>query len=900
MLSDLLIRLRALFRRNAIESELDQELRFHFEQQVEKYVQSGLPLPEARRRARLIFGGSDQIKEECRDARGVRFLEALAQDIRFALRMLRKSPGFTAVAVLTLALGIGANTAIFSLLYTLAFRNLPVPHPGQLVRFGAHVGDDPYVALSVPMFEEFARSQKAFSGVFAWAPEGVFNIEIKGTLSRADIWPVTGNYYSELGATPEIGRLIGPEDVDLHATAATPLAVLGYSFWQRRYGADPGVIGNMVKIEGIPFTIIGVTRKGFGGISAEDLPEVTVPLTAEPLIEGDPDVQKHLQRGNALGIEAAGRLKAGVTMEQARADLETLWPSIREAVMPASLSAAERLRYLSLHLKVESGARGASYLRHRFSQPLYLLLGIAGVVLLVACVNLASLTLARAASRSHEIGVRVALGASRARLVRQMLTESIMLSLAGTLAGLAFANWGSRALAAFIIGQIYIVPATLHLAPDLRILGFAIAAALLTGILFGLAPAWRATREDPNAALQQASRTLGSGTGALGKGLIVTQVALSLVLLAGAGLFIRTLQKLRAVDPGFRTRSVLSIDLMPKPGGYKNLEWVSYYRELTDRVSSLPGVISAGHINRHPGDGMEWTEEVRIRGTNTEDFRADLGMVMPGAFRTMGIELHRGRDFNWEDDDHAPRVAVVSRGLADQFFPHTGAIGQHIDITTRPKWQNIEIVGIVSDASLYDIRKHAPPTVYLPTTQYGDYMGWSDVLVQTSIPPAAMAASVSREIESLGHEYVTSVTTISENINRSLLQERVTAFLSGFFGGLALLLAAIGLYGLMAFNVTRRTREIGIRIALGAERNSVQWLVLRETLALAALGLAVGLPCALAASRLIAGALYGVPAKDPVTLAAVSALLVGVAALAGWFPARRATRIDPMVALRHE
>jgi len=814
--------------------------------------------------------------------------------------MLRKDPGFTAVGVLTLALGIGANTAIFSLLYSLTFRNLPVPHPEQLVRFGAHSGDDPYVALSVPMFEEIARSQRVFSGVFAWAPEGVFNIEIKGTLSRADIWPVTGNYYAELGATPEVGRLIGPEDVDLRAAAATQVAVLGYSFWQRRYGGDRGVIGNMLKIEGIPFTVIGVTRKGFGGISAEDLPEVTVPLTAEPPIEGEADVQKHLRRRDVLGIEAAGRLKPGVTLDEARAHLDSLWPSIRKAVMPASQAPVERAHFLSLHLKVESGARGASFLRHRFSQPLYLLLGIAGVVLLVACVNLASLTLSRAASRSHEIGVRVALGASRARLVRQVLTEGIMLSIAGTVAGLAFAYWGSRALADFIIGQIYIVPATLHLTPDLRILGFAFAAAVLTGMLFGLAPAWRATREDPNTALQQTSRALSAGTGALGKGLIVTQVALSLILLAGAGLFIRALQELRAVNPGFRARGVLSIGLMPKPGGYKNLEWVSYYRELTDRVSNLPGVISAGHIHLHPGDGMEWSEKVRIRGANTEDFRVDLGMVMPGAFRTMGIDLHRGRDFTWQDDDHARRVAIVSRGFADQFLPHADAIGQHIDITTIPKWQNLEIVGIVSDASLYDIRKHPPPTVYLPTTQYGSYMGWSDIIVQTSIQPVAMAASVRREVDSLGHEYVTSVKTVSENINRSLLLERVTALLSGFFGALALLLAAIGLYGLMAYNVTRRTREIGIRIALGAERDSVRWLVLRETLALAALGVAIGLPCALAASRLIASMLYGVSAKDPVTLIAVSALLVGVAALAGWIPARRATRVDPMVALRHE
>ncbi len=380
----------------------------------------------------------------------------------------------------------------------------------------------------------------------------------------------------------------------------------------------------------------------------------------------------------------------------------------------------------------------------------------------------------------------------------------------------------------------------------------------------------------------------------------MTQVALSLVLLIGAGLFIRSLERLHAVQPGFRTHGALQVSLFPKPNGYKNLALANYYRQLNERISSLPGVISAAFIHTRLGNILEWDEKIRISGTTGYGVGADIAMVMPGAFRTMGIDLLRGRNFNWQDDDHAPRVAMVSQNFAEQWFPKGDAIGQQLDITTEPKWHNLQIVGVVTNASLYDIRKHQPPTVYLPTMQYGDYMGYPFLLVQTQISPAALLAPLRQVIESQGHEYVSSVKTVGQEVDRSLLQERITAMLSAFFGGLALLLAAIGLYGLMAYNVTRRSREIGIRMALGARREAVQSMVLRETLWLALIGLAIGLPCAIAASRLIATMLYGIGANDPVTLVTVSLVLLAVAAIAGFVPARRAMRLDPMVALRHE
>lgn len=566
-----LTRLANFLTRRRNDERLKEEIAEHIALQTAENLRAGLSPAEARRQALLKFGAVEAIKEDYHAERGLLFLETLLQDIRFAFRMLRKSPGFTAVAVLTLALGIGANTTIFSLLDGLALRTLSVRHPEQLVRVAAYAPDDSYSALSLPMFEEIARDQRVFSSMFSWEGEGVVNVETNGSLSRGDVWPIGGNFYSDLGAIPEIGRLIGPEDVDVNSSTPTLVAVLGYDFWQAHYGGDRSVIGKTIKIEEIPFTIIGVTRQGFAGMTADMPFEIAIPFTAEPLIYGQKDLQKHLQERESLWLDAAGRLKPGITLEQARAQLNSLWPTIRAATMPVNPTPEIRNRFLALRLRVESGSTGSSYVRGRFSTPLYVLLGISGLVLLIACVNLASLTLARAASRNHEMGVRLALGASRWRLARQMLTESMMLSVAGALAGLAFGLWGSKALSNLIFTETYIVPGALNLNPDLRMLGFAAAVAILTGVLFGIAPALRASAEDPNAALQQSSRSVGCGTGRLGKSLILTQVALSLVLLASSGLFIRSLEKLRDVKPGFQTQDLLDVELNPDPGGYKKI-----------------------------------------------------------------------------------------------------------------------------------------------------------------------------------------------------------------------------------------------------------------------------------------------------------------------------------------
>jgi predicted permease len=825
-------------------------------------------------------------------------LDDLFMDVWYGARVLRKNRGFAIVGITSLALAIGANTAIFSLLNGLALRALPVPHPEQLVRFGAQSGDETFVALSLPLFEQISKDQKVFSSTFAWLGDRLSTVEINGALSRNNIWAVTGNFYPELGGTPELGRLIGPEDDDLKAASPTPVAVLAYNFWQRHYGGDRTVVGKILKIEGAAFTIIGVSREGFTGISTERPAEITIPFTAEPLLTGDSDM-RHLWHADAFWLEAAGRLKPHARIEEAHAQLDSLWPAIRDRLVPSNLAPAQRARFLGLHMKVEPGEKGASVLRKQFTKPLYVLLAISGMVLLVACVNLATLMLSRAAARSQEIAVRIALGASRTRLVRQTLTESVMLSVAGTLAGFFLAYWWSRSLADFILSQFFNAPAQLNLAPDMRVLVSTATVAILTGVLFGSAPAWRATREDPNFALQKSANKFSRGTGRLGKNLIVTQVALSLVLLTAAGLFIRTLRKLRTIEPGYQAQGVLDASLYPKPGGYKNLDWVNYYRELTARISRLPGVESAGIAKMSLG-WRAWKEDVRSSEATNAGVKVDFSLVMPGFFHTVGIYPERGRIFDWRDDDKAPRVAVVSQSLARRLFGDREAIGQRLEITSEPSWQQVEIVGIASDANLYDIREHAPPTLYLPTTQFGEYMGWSQMMLRTKANPAAMANEVRQTVDSMGHEYVAKTHMIVETIDRSILRERIFAILSVFFGGLGLLLAGIGLYGLMAYNVTRRTQEIGVRIALGAARREVLSMVLRETLGLTSIGIALGLAFALAASQLIANMLYGVPTQDPVTLVAVSVVLTAVAAVAGWIPARRAMLVDPMVALRYE
>jgi predicted permease len=815
-------------------------------------------------------------------------MSTLLHDLRYGLRVLGKNPGFTSVAVLSLALGIGANTAIFSLLNALLLRDLPVWQPERLVELSVVRRGDK-IMFSFPMFRELERGQRVFSGLIGWSFGEMTDVELNGVLSRANVRSVTGNYYSELGATPLLGRLITPDDVNLGRTGTSPVAVLSYEFWQRRFGGASDVVGKEIGVEGQPFTIIGVTRKWFTGMTTGVALDVTIPM-------------KSTDNRALLWVFITGRLKDGVTVAQARAQLQSFWPEVLRATASTETPGLRRQAFFSMGLDVASAATGINArLRSHFTRPLYVLMGIVGLILLVACVNLASLMLARAAARSHEMTVRVALGASRWALARQVLTESLALSASGALLGLAFAYWGSRLLVS-LLTEGYLTPVTLDLTPDWRVLSLTASVAILTGILFGLAPAWRASREDPASVLQQTARSLAGGTGKLGKALIVTQVALSLTVLLGAGLLVRSFQKLCSIDPGLEV-NVLEVSLYPRPGGYQNLDMNSYRRQLVARISSVPGVLSAGLSDVSLPSQEGWSDTVSTMAGASSPYAGVMAkevLVSPGFFPTLGISLVRGRNFEDTDDEHHPRVAIVSSSLAGRVFPSGNALGQRIRFGVWPQYQDLEVVGIASNARLFDLHDTAAPVIYLCGFQYPGSTQFGSLFVRTRQAPETVARTVGPEIQSLGHEYPLSTKTIPREVSQALVEERVIAMLSSFFGVLALLLASVGLYGLMSYAVTRRTGEIGIRMTLGAQSGTVLWAVLREVLALALFGIGLGIPCALASSRLIASMLFGLSSHDLPTLAAVALLLLLVALIAGYWPARRASRIDPMAAVRME
>jgi len=810
-------------------------------------------------------------------------MSTLLQDLKYGLRQLRRNPGFTAVAVLTLALGIGANTAIFSLLDALLLRNLPVQQPERLVELSVVRRGDK-IMFSYPMFREIERGQKVFSGLIGWSFGGGTNVELHGEVFRAEERSVSRNYYSVLGTTPLLGRLITSEDKE-----TSPVAVISYEFWQHRFGGAPDAVGREITIDGAPYTIVGVTRKWFTGMAKGEGPDITTPMKSD-------------DNRAMLWVFITGRLKHGITVEQARAQLQSFWPEVLQATVSTKTPGLRRNLFLSMGLDISPAATGVNQrLRSQFTRPLYVLMGIVGLILLAACVNLASLLLARAASRSHEMSVRAAMGATRWTLARQVLTESFTLSACGAMLGLVFAYWGSRLLVA-LMTEGSLTPIMLDLRPDWRVLLLTASVAVLAGILFGLAPAWQSSHENPASMLQQTSRGLTSATGMLGRMLIVTQVALSLVLLLGAGLLVRSFQKLCSVNLGFEKENVLQFDLAPRPGAYQDLNANNYHRQLAERISNLPGVDSFGFSDVAMGGGPNWKDmaspvsEAPSPNTGVMAYGA---MITPGFLRTLGVSLIRGRDFDWTDDKHHPYVAIVSRSLAARLFPSGDALGRRIRFSFMPEMQNLQIIGVVDNARFLDLHVAAPSAIYLPALQSVSG-AWEHLFVRTRRAPGTLARVVENEINSLGRDYPLGVKTMDEEVSQALVEDRAVVMLSSFFGGLALLLASIGLYGLMSYSVSRRTREIGIRAALGAGRTNLVLLVLREALALLLVGVAIGIPSALAANRLIASMLFGVSPGDLSTIAAVSLLLFASAAFAGYLPARRASRTDPMVTLRYE
>jgi predicted permease len=746
------------------------------------------------------------------------------------------------------------------------------------------------------MLRELELHQRVFTGLVGWGGGDVWNVEANGTLSRERVNSVTGNAYSELGVTPLLGRLFVPADSD----PATPaqVAVLGYDLWQRRFAGSPDVIGKTLHIEGHPFTIVGVTRKWFAGMTTGTPPDLMIPITAIPTLSERNEFQ--LENRGLLWLFVTARLKPGVTIAQARSQLASVWPDVLRATASTDTPGPRRDRFLSMGLEVTPAAKGFSTgWRFYFVRPLYILAAIVALILLLACVNLANLTLARAAARSHELSVRVAIGASSWSLAQQVFTESLVLSFAGALLGLAFANWASHFLV-YLMTRNSQAAISFDLDPDPRVLALTISVAVLTGILFALAPAWRASRQDPALVLQQGARSL-SGPGKLSRALIVTQVALSMVLLLGAGLLVTSFAKLQSLAFPFPKDRVLQVSLYPRPGGYQKLDANSYHRQLLEKVAALPGVRSVGFSDLAIPEPEPWHDAVSDAAADPSSsvhVNAGLLEASPSFFTTLSITLLQGRAFESSDDAHHPKVAIINNSLAQRLFPNGQALGKLIRFGVMPDYQSLQIVGIAADARLIDLRDPSSPLLYLSASQYPD--PWGYLIVRTAESPEAIAPAISKALDSLGHEYAYSTKTVAETVSYELTEQRVTAMLSAFFAVLALLLASIGLYGLMSYSVTRRTREIGIRVALGAQQKNVLWIVLRETLALTALGLLIGIPCAIAACRLISTMLFGLTSSDVPTIISVSLLLLAVALFAGYLPARRASGIDPLTALRSE
>ena len=811
------------------------------------------------------------------------------QNIRYAARAAVRSPGYAAVTAISLALGIGANTAMFSILDAVMLRELDVPRPSRLVELYPIYRNGGRVPFSYPMFQTLDRSQRVFSGLYGWSGAVQFNVAADGALFLGRVRAVTGNYFSGLGATPLLGRLIEPGDF---AGGTSYAAVLGYACWESRFGGDPRVIGKTVAIEGKPFTIVGVTRQWFTGMTPGDLPDVTIALTAAPF---DRDSRA------LLWIFATGRLRPGVTIEQARGQLVSVWPALLRDTVPTESRGPRRQSFLAMRLAVEPAAAGANRgLRAQFSRPLYLLMGVVVLILLIACVNLASLTLARATARSHEVSTRAALGASRRQIVQQLLTESLLLSATGALLAMAIAHWGTPLLWSMITYGAQ-EPVMLNLAPDWRVFSFTAAAAVLTAVLIGVVPAGQASRQQPALVLQQ--RGTSRGPGRPGRILIVTQIALSLVLLFGAGLLLRTLENLRASDPGYQRAGVLEAAVHLRPGVYIDVELNQYRRQVVEGAAALPGAISAAFSALPvPAGDNGWKETVAPQEADQNrdlNVLAILTAVSPGFFKTLAIPLVSGRDFDWSDDQRHSSVAIVDSPTARRLFPSGSAVGRHVRFGVQPAFQDLEIVGVARGARLIDPRDGNQHVIYVPYTQHPQNQDEGNLFVRAN-HAGRLARALDGEVRSLGREYITGAQTIEQLNERALETERASAFFSAAFAGAALALAGIGLFGLMSYSLARRTREIGIRMALGSQPGAILRMILRETLLLTLAGIALGVPCALLATRFIAHSLFGLSPADPLTLAAASGALAAVGACAGYLPARRALQSDPMAALRCE
>jgi predicted permease len=833
-------------------------------------------------------------------------MAAVLQDLRFAVRTLRKSPLFTSIAVFSLALGIGANTAIFSLVDQLILQLLPVEHPEQLVlltrhgmNYGSNTGSN---AISYPLYQDFRDKNQVFSGMFCKFAM-TFSLGYEGRTELISGELVSGNYFPVLGVGAALGRVFTASD-DLYQ-GGHPLAVLSYGFWKTRFNADPHVIGKRITLNGYPLTIVGVSRPGFDGVEVGYSPQVRIPMMMKKQLTPGTSYDLNDRRGSFT--QAFGRLKPGVTLQQAKAGLQPLYHQILEMEVkaPAFSRATEftRRQFLRGWMDVLPASKGRSGLRSQFANPLWALMGITGLVLLIACSNVANLLIARATSRQKEVAVRLAIGAGRGRLIGQLLEESLLLSLTGGVAGLGLAVLMDKALVGFV--PVGVLPLAVSTTPDARVLAFTLLVSVATGIVFGLVPALQATRPELAGTLKDQAGSVAGGTSVgLRKALVVAQVSLSLLLLIGAGLFIQSLRNLRDLNPGFRTGNVAAFAVNPTLNGYKPERSLEFYRQLQERLSTLGGVESTTLAVIPVLDGNEWDSSVSVEGYTAKQgewINPHMQFASRGYFETLGVPLVLGRDFTIRDDKAAPKVGIVNEKFVKRYFGGKNPIGRHIGMGGNPGTKlDIEIIGVAKDTRYESMRDEVPVEFYRPYTQV-EFVTGMTVYLQTRSDPANLFPALRRVVRELDPNVpVYRLRTLEQQVDISLVTERMLASLSTMFGCLATLLAAIGLYGVMAYTVARRTREIGIRMALGASRGSVVWLVLREVLLLAGIGVAAGAPAAWASTRLVETQLFGIKPADPMTTVLAAIGIAAVALFSGYLPARRATAIDPMRALRWE
>jgi predicted permease len=872
----------AVFHRDRFERAMTEEMRFHMVAYAEDLIRSGVPHDVAMRRARVEFGSVESIKEDARQSRGLRRIDELRQDLHYARRQMVRSPGFTAVVVLTVALAVGANTAIFGAIDSVLIETLPVREPEQLVFLGAvGAGGERYGGPPYPWFEEIRARSPSFDGMAVFAVDHLA-VSIDGHPEQVLGQVASGSYFQLLGVRAAIGRTLTPDDERLMPA----VAVLGHRYWQRRFGGRRDVLGTTIQYRGRAVTVVGVTGREFDGLQTGQPVDITFPVTLED--------EALLRNTDTWWSDAVARVKRGVAVERAQAEVNVIFASLESDAIAMSGEQTRR------HIELLSAARGLGRLRNQLAAPLFLLFGTMGAVLVIGCANIANLLAVRTSARRRELAVRSAIGAARARLARQLLTESLLLFFAGACAGLFVAYGVQRLLSGYLaIGRN---PIVLSLSLDARVLGFAAVLTLLAGALTGLAPALRAGRADQFGDLRLSRGNAGRASPISGM-LIVVQVAISIVVLVGGSMLLRTLINLRSIDPGFRSEGVLTLSIRPLESTYPGERRGHVWREVLQRVQALPGVESASLSLLTPLSGRDRGRRLSIPAfapRSESDRIVHLNYVSPGFFATMGISLENGRAFMETDDERAPRVALLNAAAARFYFGTRSPIGATVSFDGGAgAGLPYTVVGVAADAKHRNMRDAAPRFMYIPLGQQLDSLSRLTLAIRTHAPLAAVTDAVRQEVQEVGADILVSdIETLEGQVDHALLRERLVSSLSLAFAGVGLLLAALGLYGVAAYAVQSRTREIGIRAALGATPGTVRWLVLREPLTMAAIGVGIGVPLSMAVATTIAGLLFEVSSTDPTIVGACIALLLAVTAFASYLPARRASNIDPMRALR--